>query len=340
MTDTSRRAALVTGSASGIGKAAALRLAAAGYDVAINYSRSADRAKETFDELNALGGSHLALQADVSDEDAVRGMVSQVSAAYGRLDALVNNAGTTSETPPDDLDGVSLDEWDRVFAVNVRGLFQVTRAAAPLLRAAGGSVVNVASIVGLRPGPQPLAYAASKAAVVSLTRTLSRVLAPEVRVNAVAPGWIAGEWMERTLGDNYERLMARRAQWTPMQRNVTLEDVAESILSLLESNPFVTGETIVIDGGYTATSLVPASEPSVDEFEAGGEQRTVRGDRVPLVGVLGGLPRADRAPEAVERLLRGQRFEDDERVGVRGLLRLAHQPGGVTDPDVLDLSAA
>jgi 3-oxoacyl-[acyl-carrier protein] reductase len=256
MTDKSRRVALVTGSASGIGKAAALRLAAAGYDVAINYSRSDARARETLDELNAIGGSHLALRADVSDEAAVRGMLAQVTEAYGRLDALVNNAGTTSETPPDDLDGVSLDEWDRVFAVNVRALFQVTRAAAPLLRAAGGSVVNVASIVGLRPGPQPLAYAASKAAVVSLTRTLSRVLAPEVRVNAVAPGWIAGEWMERTLGDNYERLMARRAQWTPMQRNVTLEDVAESIVSLLESHPFVTGETIVIDGGYTATSLL------------------------------------------------------------------------------------
>ena len=141
-----------------------------------------------------------------------------------------------------------------VFAVNVRGLFQVTRACAPLLRAAGGSVVNVASIVGLRPGPQPLAYAASKAAVVSLTRTLSRVLAPEVRVNAVAPGWIAGEWMQRTLGDKYERLMERRATWTPMQRNVTEEDVAETIFSLVTSNPFVTGETIVIDGGYAATS--------------------------------------------------------------------------------------
>jgi len=107
-------------------------------------------------------------------------------------------------------------------------------------------VVNVASIVGLRPGPQPLAYAASKAAVVSLTRTLSRVLAPEVRVNAVAPGWIAGEWMQRTLGDNYDRLMERRATWTPMQRNVTGEDVAETIFSLITSNPFVTGETIVI----------------------------------------------------------------------------------------------
>jgi len=249
-----RQVGLVTGSASGIGKAAALRLARAGYDVAINYSRSEDRARETLDELNALGGSHLALRGDVSDENAVRMIIAQVSEQYGRLDALVNNAGTTSETPPDDLDGVDLADWDRVFAVNVRGLFQVTRAAAPLLRTAGGSVVNVASIVGLRPGPQPLAYAASKAAVVSLTRTLSRVLAPEVRVNAVAPGWIAGEWMERTLGENYDRLMDRRAQWTPLKRNVTLDDVAESVLSLLESHPFVTGETIVIDGGYTATT--------------------------------------------------------------------------------------
>jgi 3-oxoacyl-[acyl-carrier protein] reductase len=165
----------------------------------------------------------------------------------------VNNAGLTSQTPPDDLDGVDLAEWDRVFAVNVRGLFQVTRACAPRLRAAGGSVVNVASI-GMRPGPQPLAYAASKAAVVSLTRTLSRVLAPEVRVNAVAPGWIAREWMQRTLGDNYERLMERRATWTPMKRNVTEDDVAETIFSLITSNPFVTGETVVVDGGYSATT--------------------------------------------------------------------------------------
>jgi 3-oxoacyl-[acyl-carrier protein] reductase len=250
----SRPVALVTGSASGIGKAAALRLARGGYDVAINYSHSQQRAKETLDQLDALGGKHLAIRADVSDDDAVQAMVASVTETYGRLNALVNNAGTTSHTPPDDLDGVDLPEWDRVFAVNVRGLFQVTRAAAPLLRAAHGDVVNVASIVGLRPGPQPLAYAASKAAVVSLTRTLSRVLAPEVRVNAVAPGWIAGEWMERTLGDSYERLMERRAQWTPLKRNVTLDDVAESVFGLIDGHPFVTGETIVIDGGYTATT--------------------------------------------------------------------------------------
>ncbi len=249
-----RPTALVTGSSSGIGRAAAVRLARAGYDVAINYSRSGDTAAGTLAELESLGGRHLALRADVSDDTAVRSLVATVGQTYGRLDALVNNAGMTSQTPPDDLDGVDLAEWDRVFAVNVRGLFQVTRACAARLRAARGSVVNVASIVGVRPGPQPLAYAASKAAVVSLTRTLSRVLAPDVRVNAVAPGWIAGEWMQRTLDDNYERLMERRATWTPMQRNVTVEDVAETIFSLITSNPFVTGETIVIDGGYAATS--------------------------------------------------------------------------------------
>lgn len=249
----SRPLALVTGSASGIGRACALRLAHAGYDVTINYSRSADRAEKTLKELHVLGGEHRAVAADVSNDAAVRELV-DIAARGGRLDALVNNAGTTSETAPEDLDGIDLEDWDRVFRINVRGLVQVTRAAAPHLRASRGSIVNIASIVGLRPGPQPLAYAASKSAVVSLTKTLSRVLAPEVRVNAVAPGWIAGEWMERTLGDKYETLMERRARQTPMKANVTLEDVAESVHTWLTSHPFVTGEVMVIDGGFTATT--------------------------------------------------------------------------------------
>jgi 3-oxoacyl-[acyl-carrier protein] reductase len=250
----SRPTALVTGSASGIGKAAALRLARGGYDVVINYSRSAARAEETLGELRSLGVDAAAFAADVSDDAAVRAMVEAVIERFGKLDILVNNAGTTSETAADDLEGITTEDWDRVFAVNVRGMVQVTRAAAPHLKAVHGSIVNVASIVGLRPGPQPLAYAASKAAVVSLNRTLSRVLAPEVRVNAVAPGWIEGEWMERTLGENYEGLMGRRAKLTPMKRNVTVDDVAESIFSLATSHPFVTGEVLVIDGGFTATT--------------------------------------------------------------------------------------
>ena len=113
---------------------------------------------------------------------------------------LVNNAGTTSNVKPGDFEAMTAEEWDRVFAVNVRGMFQVTRAATPLLKAARGSVVNTASIVGLRPGPQPLPYAASKAAVVSLTKLLALNLAPDVRVNAVAPGWMEGDWMKRMLG--------------------------------------------------------------------------------------------------------------------------------------------
>jgi 3-oxoacyl-[acyl-carrier protein] reductase len=254
MANSDRPTALVTGSSSGIGRATALRLARAGFDVVINYSTSGARAEEVLTELTALGGRHRAVRADVTDDRAVRAMAEEAAGAAGRLDVLVNNAGSTSKTPPRDLDGIDLGDWDRVMATNVRGLVQVVRATAPALRAARGSIVNVASIVGLRPGPQPLAYAASKAAVVSLTRTLSAVMAPEVRVNAVAPGWIAGEWMERTLGENYDRLMARRAQHTPLGRNVTLDDVAESIVALATGHPFVTGEILVIDGGYAATT--------------------------------------------------------------------------------------
>jgi len=141
-----------------------------------------------------------------------------------------------------------------VFAVNVRGVFQVTRAAVSLLRKSGGSIVNTASIVGLRPGPQPLPYAASKAAVVSLTKLLALNLGPEIRVNAVAPGWMEGDWMMRMLKDKYDDLMARRARSTPLRRCVTAEDVAEVIVTLIISNRLVNGEIVVVDGGYAATT--------------------------------------------------------------------------------------
>jgi 3-oxoacyl-[acyl-carrier protein] reductase len=125
----------------------------------------------------------------------------------------------------------------------------------PLLRrSAPAAVVNLASVVSVRPGPQPFPYAASKAAIVNLTRTLAGALGPEIRVNAVAPGWMEGEWMEHALGDNYEGLMARRAKRTPLRRCVTADDVAATIVGLATSNPFVNGETVVIDGGYTATT--------------------------------------------------------------------------------------
>jgi len=250
-----RKRALVTGGATGIGRAAVLHLARAGFDVALNYRSSADAARAVAAEAQAAGAKVLLLAADVADDVQVRAMLKQVEAAFGGLDALINNAGTTISTPPKDLDAISVEGWDRVFAVNVRGLFLVTRAAVPLLkRGEAPSIVNTASIVGLRPGPQPLPYAASKAAIVSLTKQLAGALGPEIRVNAVAPGWMEGEWMERMLGDNYERLMERRAKATPLGRCVTADDVAETMLSLILSNRFVTGEIIVIDGGFSSTT--------------------------------------------------------------------------------------
>jgi 3-oxoacyl-[acyl-carrier protein] reductase len=250
----STQAALITGGATGIGHAAVLALARAGYDVAINYASSAAAARDTAAAAEACGVRALLIQCDVSDEAAVRAMVATVADAFGRLDVLINNAGTTAPWKPRDLETLDLDEWDRVFAVNVRGLFQVTRACVPLLRQARGCVVNTASIVGLRPGPQPLPYAASKAAVVNLTKTLAWNLGPDIRVNAVAPGWMEGDWMKRMLADKYDDLMGKRAKATPLKRVVTAEDVAETMMTLVRSNRFVTGEVIVIDGGFTSST--------------------------------------------------------------------------------------
>ena len=165
-----RRKALVTGGATGIGRSTVLALARQGFDVAVNYATSADAAKTVVAEAQALGAQAIALPCDVADDAAVKAMLAQVGEAFGRLDALVNNAGTTARWTARDLDTLDMADWDRVFAVNVRGLFQVTRAAVPWLRLAEApAVVNTASIVGLRPGPQPPPYSASKAAVVNLT---------------------------------------------------------------------------------------------------------------------------------------------------------------------------
>ena len=250
-----KRVALITGSASGIGKAVALAFSRGGYNVVINYSRSADRAEETAANCRDLGATALVVKCNVANDKAVGSMIEACKGEYGRLDVLVNNAGTTMETPPKKMDDVDLDEWDRVFAVNVRGLFQVSRAAAPLLRQSdNASIINTCSIAGIRPGPQPLAYAASKASVANLTKTLAGALGPEIRVNAVAPGWLEGEWMERMLGDNYDSLMGRRAKYTPLKRVATADDVGDVMLNLVDHNKFISGEIIIIDGGFASTT--------------------------------------------------------------------------------------
>jgi len=250
-----RPAALVTGAATGIGRSAALALAKHGYDVVINYSRSEEAAKLTAQQAQAAGAKTLLFRCDVSDDARVRAMLAGTEKEFGRLDALINNAGTTVDVEPKNMEGMKVEDWNRVFNVNVLGLFLVTRAAAPLLKKSpNGCIVNTCSIAGRRPSTQPLPYAASKAAVANLTKTLANALGPEIRVNAVAPGWIEGEWMKRTLADNYDGLMARRAKYTPLKRCCTEDDVAESMMSLIVGNRFVTGEIIVVDGGFSSST--------------------------------------------------------------------------------------
>jgi 3-oxoacyl-[acyl-carrier protein] reductase len=247
--------ALVTGAATGIGRSAATALAKNGYDVVINYSKSEDAAKMTARDAEAAGAKTLLHRCDVSDDADVRAMLAATEKEFGRLDVLINNAGTTVDVEPKNLDEMTVDAWNRVFAVNVLGLFLVTRAALPLLKKSpNGCIVNTCSIAGLRPSAQPLPYAASKAAVANLTKTLANALGPQIRVNAVAPGWIEGEWMKRTLAGNYEGLMARRAKYTPLKRCCTEDDVADSMLSLILHNRFVTGEIIIVDGGFSSTT--------------------------------------------------------------------------------------
>ena len=247
--------ALVTGASTGIGRSAALALAKSGYDVVINYSRSEEAAKTTAQDAEVSGARTLVYRCDVSDDACVRTMLEATEKQFGRLDVLINNAGTTIAVEPKNMEALSVEDWNRVFAVNVLGVFLVTRAAVAMLRQSpNGCIVNTCSIAGVRPSAQALPYAASKAAVANLTKTLANALGPEVRVNAVAPGWIEGDWMKKMLGENYDGLMARRARYTPLKRICTSDDVAETMLSLITGNRFVTGEIIILDGGFSSTT--------------------------------------------------------------------------------------
>jgi 3-oxoacyl-[acyl-carrier protein] reductase len=189
---TGRRAALVTGSASGIGRAEVVALAKAGYDVVINYSRSEAEAKKTEAECKRAGADTLVVQCDVADERSVVKMFDAIKERFGRLDVLCNNAGTSVTPLARDFEKVSVEDWDKVFAVNVRGVFLVTKHAAPLLRQSDDAhIINTNSIVGARPGPQPLPYSASKGALWTMTKALAGALGPDgIRVNGVAPGWM------------------------------------------------------------------------------------------------------------------------------------------------------
>lgn len=188
--------ALITGGGTGIGRAIALILARSGVHIALNFSRSEEDAIKTCQEIENLGVSCLTYKADVSQDAEVRLMVSQVVADYGKLDILVNNAGMTHFVEHTDLEGMKEEYWDDIMGVNVKGVFFCCRAVAAELKRNRGCIVNITSIAGLTGLGSSIAYAASKAAGISVTKSLARALAPEVRVNAVAPGIVQTRWVE------------------------------------------------------------------------------------------------------------------------------------------------
>jgi 3-oxoacyl-[acyl-carrier protein] reductase len=241
-----RKVALVTGSATGIGRAVALRFAREGLAVAVNYSRSLKEAEETVAQAESFGVPAILCKANVGNEQEVKDMVRRCREELGGLDVLVNNAGTTRFIDHTDLAALTNEVWDEILGVNLKGTFFCCREALPHLQERGGSIVNVTSVAGLQGHGSSIPYAASKAAMNCLTKSLARAFGPRVRVNAVAPGPVLTRW----LADHMDHV-ARSLQITPMGRAATPEDIADAVHFLALGNSLMTGQVIVVDGGRT-----------------------------------------------------------------------------------------
>ncbi len=245
------KAAIVTGAGTGVGRATALQLADRGCSVLVNYSRSQEAAEAVAAEAEKRGVKALAFKADVSQDEQCVAMVREAERAFGQLDVLVNNAGYTKFVPHAQLDGLDADDWNRILNVNLVGPFQCSRAARELLRAGddGGEIVMTSSVAGLAGTGSSIAYCASKAGLNNLTVTLARVLGPEIRVNAVAPGFIDGEWLAEGLGEAYEAIKAGMEAKAPLNKVTTPEDIADAILSLITGTDLITGHVVPVEGG-------------------------------------------------------------------------------------------
>ena len=248
------RVALVTGGAGGIGGAAVRGLAKAGISgVAVNYRKSGKEAEELAAEIERQGVNAIAIQADVQNDAHVRTMMKTIEGKFGRLDVVVNNAGVTHWVKLADLEGLTDAIWDEILDVNVKGAFRCARAAAKLLEANHGMIINVSSISGvLAPSTMSsLAYGTAKAALIYMTRGLAVALAPKVRVNCVAPAFTDTPWMSQHFGAEYQEVIAKAAVGYPLQRIATPEDIAGAILGLITGGDFVTGQTLLVDGGLS-----------------------------------------------------------------------------------------
>ncbi|MDQ6680749.1 MAG: SDR family NAD(P)-dependent oxidoreductase [Pseudomonadota bacterium] len=259
---TTRKVAIVTGSATGVGAATALALAARGYDLLINYSKSEAEAEASSAACRAACADTLLKRGNVADDADCTAIVEAAIERWGRVDALVNNAGVTSFAGAPNWDAIDAETFQRIVGVNALGTFQMIRAAAPHLKAARGAIVNVSSIAGALGIGSSVAYIASKGAVNSMTLYFARAMAPEVRVNAVCPGLITTRWFVDGIGqDGYDKVKAMYEGNAPLGRACTPEDVAEAVLWLVDGARAVTGELLLLDGGMHLGSAQTARVP-------------------------------------------------------------------------------
>lgn len=243
------KVALVTGAAVGIGRVIAVAYGRERAKVVVNYSKSRPEAEQTADLVKQAGGEPLLVQANVAQDGQVRAMISQVLDRLGRIDILVNNAAITAFVDFSNLEGLTDDVWDRLYAVNVKGTFFCCRAVVPAMRKQGhGRIINIASVAGLSPQGSSIAYATSKAAVVHLSKCLARTLGPEIQVNVIAPGFIA-ETRWNVGRQNLEATIQKVTQENPLKRVGKPEDIADAALFLATRGDYMTGDVMVVDGG-------------------------------------------------------------------------------------------
>ncbi|HEX3179034.1 MAG TPA: SDR family NAD(P)-dependent oxidoreductase [Methylomirabilota bacterium] len=244
--DLQGRGAFVTGGSGDLGTAICVALARAGCDIALGYVGNVDGARRTTKRVEELGRRACAIQLDQTDPSRVDSAVDEAARALGRLDVLVNNAAWNIGVPFPELDKITTEVWDRTFNTNVRGPFQLARAAAVhMKRSGGGRIVNIASVAGLRPTGSSIAYGASKAALIHLTRGLAVALAPSITVNCVAPGLIEGTRMAQRLP---QAVVDNARASVVLGRSSSMEDIAEQVVTFCRADS-VTGQLLVIDGG-------------------------------------------------------------------------------------------
>lgn len=248
--DAPGRVAIVTGSGTGVGAATALQLAGRGWNVLVNYSRSRDEALATEAACRDAGADTLCLQADVAVDADCRGLADAAMARWGRIDALVNNAGTTTFVGAAQWEALTAADFQRIVGVNVTGAFQMLRACVAELKASRGAVVNVSSIAGALGIGSSVPYVASKGALNAMTLHFARALAPEVRVNAVCPGFITTRWFVDGMGQQaFDGIKASYERNAPLGRASSAEDVADAVVWLIEGAQTMTGELLLLDSG-------------------------------------------------------------------------------------------